>query len=103
MSSFTSKRQRDLEKLTIQELREIANEQNLTVKDATQYGNAMRKATWVKLLVQNPEPKSNQRKREAQQTQTISLSDYKPSKSSIQGLTRLPQIKTVTYSYGTKS
>lgn len=100
--SFTSKRQRDLEKLTIQELREIANEQNLTVKGATQYGNAMRKATWVKPLVQNPEPKSNQRKRETQ-TQAISLSGYKPSKSIIQGLTRLPQIKTVTYSYGTKS
>lgn len=104
MTSFTPKLQRDLEKLNIRELREIAKERGLNGKDAALYGNAQRRATWVKLLTLNPE-KSQQQKQEVS-TAIISINGYKPSKSKkrvVHGLRRLPQLKLIVYSYGAKS
>lgn len=106
MKNFATKLQRDLEKLNIKELREIANERGLNGKDAALYGNAQRRVTWVKLLTMNPE-KSQGRKREVAKSQTIiSINGCKPSKPKervVYGMNRLPQLKLIVYSYGAKS
>ncbi|HEY9865742.1 MAG TPA: hypothetical protein V6D21_16340 [Candidatus Obscuribacterales bacterium] len=92
-----------LDGLNIKELRSIAKERGFNGKDAALYGNAQRRATWVKLLNQNPEKTERKQRQESSTDTVISVSDYKPSKSSVRGLKRLPEIKTVVYFYGSKS
>lgn len=85
--------------MSIKELREIAKERGLTNRDAIRHGAVQRKDTWIKLLL-NPEKKAKQQEIVSLKS-PVSISGYKTSKQKdVQGLTRLPEIKTTVYFYG---
>lgn len=93
-----------LEKLNTSALKKLAKERGFSSKDAGLYGNALRRATWIKLLALNPE-KPKRQKRETPAQSIISVNGCKPSKPKqkvVYGLKRLPIIKTIVYSYGGK-
>jgi hypothetical protein len=90
---------RDLERRNLSELKSLAKKQGLGVKDAAVIGNAQRRSTWIKLLIRNaPQPEPQPEKPKPKEV-------FKPKKPAtkqrtVYGLKRLPQIKTVIYSYG---
>ena len=91
---------RDLERRNLSELKNLAKEQGLGVKDAAVIGSAQRRSTWIKLLIRNapqqqpqpekPKPEVKKRKQPAIKQRTV------------YGLRRLPVIKTTVYSYQMK-
>lgn len=94
---------RDLERLNIHEIRELAKERGFSKKDAKLHGNAQKRATWVKLLLLNDPEFQNQQPQEKPQKQEAPI-PKKPLMPAIKskvvyGLRRLPQIKTTVYSY----
>ena len=93
---------RDLEKLNLGQLKKIAKERGFDKKNATVHGNAQRRSTWVKLLLldtpefqqQSEKPKPD---RFAIPRRKTAAPAIKPR--IVQGLKRLPIIKTTTYFY----
>ena len=89
---------RDLERRNLSQLKQLAKEQGLGIKDAAVIGSAQRRSTWIKLLIRNapqqqpqpekPKPEVKKRKQPAIKQRTV------------YGLRRLPVIKTTVYSYG---
>lgn len=95
---------RDLQKLNLDQLKKLAKERGLDKKEAAVHGNAQRRLTWITLLLLNDPEFQNQQPQEKPQKQEAPI-PKKPVMPAIKskvvyGLRRLPQIKTVTYSYG---
>lgn len=93
---------RDLEKLNLGQLKKLAKERGFEKKDATKHGNAQRRSAWIKLLLLNtPE---FQQQSEKPKPDRFAIPKRKAAAPAIkprivQGLKRLPQIKTTVYSY----
>lgn len=95
---------RDLERLNIHEIRELAKERGFSKKDAKLHGNAQKRATWVKLLLLNDPEFQNQQPQEKPQKHEVLKPSRKPAMPVIKqrvvhGLRRLPEVKTTIYSY----
>jgi len=89
---------RDLERRNLSQLKQLAKEQGLGIKDAAVIGSAQRRSTWIKLLIRNaPQPEPQPEKPKPKEV-------FKPKKPAtkqrtVYGLSRLPVIKTTVYSY----
>lgn len=94
---------RDLERRNLSELKSLAKEQGLGVKDAVKYGNAHRRSTWVKLLLVNT-PEFHVQPQERPKQEVNKPRRNKPAIPAIKqrvvyGMKRLPEIKTTVYFY----